>query len=143
MFPLLARFQFSSPKPRFATKPVPKPERITGVEIRIVESDLTDPAAGVDRGSVDVALTRGPFNATGVMVAEIRSDAVGLVVTDTDPLATRDREDRRWVRLLDTSPRFSRRGERPSRASWGRALGDMSAVRSRAGGAPSSPRCDV
>jgi DNA-binding transcriptional LysR family regulator len=83
--------------------------RYPGVEIRIVEGDLTDPTVGVARGLVDVALTRGPCQAPGVATAEIRRDPVGVVVRTTDPLAARDRvhvddlRDRRWFRLPDTA----------------------------------------
>lgn len=83
--------------------------RHPGVEIRIVEGDLTDPAVGVDRGDVDVAITRSPFTASGVVVAEIRRDLIGVIVRDTDPLAARERVrmddlvDRRWFCLPDTS----------------------------------------
>ncbi|HEY0688147.1 MAG TPA: LysR family transcriptional regulator [Kribbella sp.] len=83
--------------------------RYPGVEIRIVEGDLTDPTVGVDRGLVDVALTRGPFSAAGVAVAEIRRDPVGVVLRATDPLASRERvqlddlRDRRWFRVPDTA----------------------------------------
>ncbi|MFE4911082.1 LysR family transcriptional regulator [Streptomyces sp. NPDC056652] len=83
--------------------------RYPGVEIRMVEGDLTDPTVGVDRGLVDVAVTRGPFKATGVAVAEIRRDPVGVVMQATDPLASRERlqldelRDRRWFRVPDTA----------------------------------------
>ncbi|MGM1062194.1 LysR family transcriptional regulator [Saccharothrix sp. Mg75] len=83
--------------------------RHPGVEIRIVEGDLTDPTVGVALGKVDVALTRGPFQAPGVVIAEIRRDPVGVVVRTTDPLASLDRvhvddlRDRRWFRLPDTA----------------------------------------
>jgi hypothetical protein len=64
---------------------------------------------GVDRGRADVALTRGPFTAAGVAVAEIRRDPVGVVMRETDPLAARDRvqlsdlHDRRWFRLPESA----------------------------------------
>ncbi|MFI6290391.1 LysR family transcriptional regulator [Nonomuraea sp. NPDC050790] len=83
--------------------------RYPGVEIRIVEGDLTDPTIGVGRGLVDVAVTRTPFTANGVAVAEIRRDPVGIVMRDTDPLAARERlqlrdvRDRRWFRIPDTA----------------------------------------
>ena len=79
------------------------------VEIRIVEGDLIDPTVGVDRGLVDIALTRGPFQSPGVAVAEIRRDPVGVVMRETDPLASRERlqlddlRDRRWFRIPDTA----------------------------------------
>ncbi|GAA0798704.1 LysR family transcriptional regulator [Spirilliplanes yamanashiensis] len=81
--------------------------RYPGVEIRIVEGDLTNPTVGVDRGHTDVALTRGPFRSPAVAVAELRRDPVGVVLRDDDPLATRDRveldelRDRRWFRVPD------------------------------------------
>lgn len=84
-------------------------ERYPGVEIRIVEGDLTDPTVGVGRGLADVAVTRGPFNAAGIAVAEIRRDAVGVVLRESDPLAGRDRvrlsdlRDRRWFRLAGST----------------------------------------
>lgn len=83
--------------------------RHPGVEIRVVEGDLTDPTAGVGRGLADVALTRGPFRAAGIVVAEIRRDPVGVIVRETDPLAARDRvalgelRDRRWFRLPESA----------------------------------------
>lgn len=83
--------------------------RYPGVEIRIVEGDLTEPTVGVDHGLVDVAVTRGPFSAAGVAVAEIRRDPVGVVMRDTDPLASRERvqmdelRDRRWFRVPNTT----------------------------------------
>ncbi|MEU4788876.1 LysR family transcriptional regulator [Micromonospora tulbaghiae] len=83
--------------------------RYPGVEIRVVEGDLTDPTVGVGRGLVDVALTRGPFTAGTVAVAELRRDPVGVLLRTTDPLASRDRvrldelRDRRWFRVPDTA----------------------------------------
>lgn len=79
------------------------------IEIRVVEGDLTDPVVGVDRGLADVAVTRGPFRAAGIAVAEIRRDPVGVIMRDTDPLASRDRlslsdlRDRRWFRLPESA----------------------------------------
>ncbi|MBU2668081.1 LysR family transcriptional regulator [Actinoplanes bogorensis] len=84
-------------------------QRHPGVEIRIVEGDLTDPSAGVDRGLADVAITRGPFRAAGIVVAEIRRDPVGVLMRESDPLASRDRvrlsdlRERRWFRLPETA----------------------------------------
>ncbi|MFE9635753.1 LysR family transcriptional regulator [Streptomyces sp. NPDC006463] len=72
------------------------------VEVRIRESDLTDPTCGLSAGLVDVALTRGPFDGTGLTVHELRADPVGALLRTDDPLAGRDTlklsdlADRRW-----------------------------------------------
>ncbi|MEU6678727.1 LysR substrate-binding domain-containing protein [Streptomyces sp. NPDC046925] len=72
------------------------------VEIRVRETDLTDPTCGLHAGLVDVALTRGPFDETGLTVRELRTDPVGALLRTDDPLARRDTlkladlADRRW-----------------------------------------------
>jgi DNA-binding transcriptional LysR family regulator len=79
--------------------------RHPGVEVRIRETDLTDPTCGLRAGLVDVALTRGPFDETGLTVCELRADPVGAVLRADDPLARRDRlkladlADRRWFQF--------------------------------------------
>lgn len=82
-----------------------------GVEVRIREADLTDPTCGLRAGLVDVALTRAPFDATGLTVHELRADPVGAVLRADDPLAQRDAlkladlADRRWFQFpADTDP---------------------------------------
>jgi DNA-binding transcriptional LysR family regulator len=80
-------------------------QRHPGVRVRIRETDLSDPTAGLRAGLVDVALTRTPFDRTGVSVRVLRSDPVGVVLRADDPLACRDTlhlrdlDDRRWFRL--------------------------------------------
>ncbi|MFD5316663.1 LysR family transcriptional regulator [Streptomyces sp. NPDC127098] len=75
------------------------------VEIRVRETDLTDPTCGLSAGLVDVALTRGPFDETGLTVRELRADPVGALLRADDPLAGRDSltladlADRRWFRF--------------------------------------------
>ncbi|MCX4681064.1 LysR substrate-binding domain-containing protein [Streptomyces sp. NBC_01433] len=72
------------------------------VEVRIRETDLTDPTCGLHAGLVDIALTRGPFDETGLTVHELRADPVGALLRADDPLARRDQlkladlADRRW-----------------------------------------------
>jgi len=79
--------------------------RHPGLEVRIRETDLTDPTCGVRAGLVDVALTRGPFDEAGLTVRQLRADSVGAVLRVDDPLAHRDRlkladlADRRWFRF--------------------------------------------
>jgi DNA-binding transcriptional LysR family regulator len=81
--------------------------RHPGVEVRIREADLTDPTCGLCAGLVDIALTRGPFDETGLTVRELRADPVGAVLRADDPLARRDRldladlADRRWFQFPD------------------------------------------
>src|SRR5690349_6177196 len=78
-----------------------------GVEVRIRDTDLTDPTCGLRAGLVDVALTRGPFDDAGLTVHRLREDPVGAVLRADDPLARRDHlrladlADRRWFRFPD------------------------------------------
>jgi DNA-binding transcriptional LysR family regulator len=79
--------------------------RHPGVEVRVRDTDLTDPTCGLRAGLVDVALTRGPFDQTGLTVHDLRADPVGAVLRADDPLASRDRltladlADRRWFQF--------------------------------------------
>jgi DNA-binding transcriptional LysR family regulator len=81
--------------------------RHPGVEVRVRDTDLTDPTCGLRAGLVDVALTRGPFDETGLTVHELRADPVGAVLRADDPLARRDHLEladlagRRWFRFPD------------------------------------------
>jgi DNA-binding transcriptional LysR family regulator len=80
-------------------------QRHPEVHVRIREADLTDPTTGLRAGLVDVALTRAPFDATGISTHVLRSDPVGVVLRTDDPLARRDTlhlrdlADRRWFQL--------------------------------------------
>jgi DNA-binding transcriptional LysR family regulator len=80
-------------------------DRHPGVRVGIREADLTDPTTGLRAGLVDVALTRAPFDDTGIAVRVLRSDPVGVVLRSDDPFATRDGvhsdelADRPWFRL--------------------------------------------
>ncbi|MGW2865484.1 LysR family transcriptional regulator [Streptomyces sp. NPDC001205] len=83
------------------------------VEVRVRETDLTDPTCGLHAGLVDVALTRAPFDETGLRVHEVRADPVGALLRADDPLAGRaqlklaDLTDRRWFRFPEgTDPRW-------------------------------------
>ncbi|WP_222853824.1 LysR family transcriptional regulator [Fodinicola acaciae] len=77
------------------------------VSVSVHESDLSDPTAGLRAGLVDIAMTRTPFDQTGIGTYVLRSVPVGVVVRDDDPLAGRatvteaDLAGRRWVRLPD------------------------------------------
>ncbi|MFI1658306.1 LysR family transcriptional regulator [Streptomyces sp. NPDC020472] len=76
-----------------------------GIDIRIRDTDLTDPTCGLRAGLVDVALTRAPFDETGLRVRALRTDPVGVVLRADDPLARRDGlrlaelGDRRWFQF--------------------------------------------
>ena len=75
------------------------------VAVTVHESDLGDPTAGLRAGAVDVALTRTPFDVTGLTTVVLREDPVGVVLHADDPLAARasvsvaELQDRTWVRL--------------------------------------------
>ncbi|MFJ7213311.1 LysR family transcriptional regulator [Amycolatopsis sp. NPDC098790] len=80
-------------------------ERHPHVDVRVHETGLGDPTAGLRTGLVDVALTRTPFDTTGIGTHVLRSVPVGVVVRDDDPLAAHPAvpagglAGRRWVRL--------------------------------------------
>ncbi len=75
------------------------------VEVTVRETDLTDPTCGLHAGLVDVALTRGPFDPTGLTTRALRADPVGALLRADDPLAGRasltpaELAGRRWFRF--------------------------------------------
>ena len=77
------------------------------MRIEVREADFADPSAGLRAGRADVALTRAPFDTSGLLTRELRADPVGVVLRTDDPLASRevlvlaDLDDRRWFRLPD------------------------------------------
>ncbi|NBH05049.1 LysR substrate-binding domain-containing protein [Amycolatopsis sp. SID8362] len=84
------------------------------VEVRVHETDLADPTAGLRTGLVDVALTRTPFEGKGISVHVLRPVRTGVVLRDDDPLSgwpsvsTSDLAGRRWIRLPDgTDPTWA------------------------------------
>ncbi|MDX3380558.1 LysR substrate-binding domain-containing protein [Streptomyces niveiscabiei] len=88
-------------------------ERYPHVEVRVRETDLADPTCGLHAGGVDVALTRGPFDETGLVVGELGTDPVGVLLRADDPLAGRESltpgelAGRRWFRFPQgTDPRW-------------------------------------
>jgi DNA-binding transcriptional LysR family regulator len=60
------------------------------VSVGIREADFTDPTTGLRSGLVDVALTRSPFDETGISLRPLRSDPIGVVLRADDPLAGRE-----------------------------------------------------
>ncbi|TGB16103.1 LysR substrate-binding domain-containing protein [Streptomyces sp. MZ04] len=79
--------------------------RHPGIDIRVRDTDLTDPTCGLRAGLVDVALTRAPFDETALTVRTLRTDPVGVVLRADDPLAHHarlrpaDLSDRRWFQF--------------------------------------------
>ncbi|MFJ6695298.1 LysR family transcriptional regulator [Streptomyces sp. NPDC091272] len=80
-------------------------QRHPNVSVRVHEADLGDPSAGLRAGLVDVALTRLPFEDSGLRSQVLHTEPVGLVVREDDPLVGQapvrlaDLPGRRWVRL--------------------------------------------
>jgi DNA-binding transcriptional LysR family regulator len=89
-------------------------QRHPGVDVLIREADFTDPTAGLRAGLADVALTRAPFDGTGISTRVLRCDPVGVVLRTDDPLARRatlrlsDLDDRPWCQLPDGTDRLWR-----------------------------------
>ncbi|MEU9336538.1 LysR substrate-binding domain-containing protein [Streptomyces sp. NPDC048290] len=81
--------------------------RHPGANVRVLEADFTDPTTGLRAGLVDVAVTRAPFDDTGISTRVIRSEPVGVVLRTDDPLAERpllhlaDLDDRTWFQFPD------------------------------------------
>ena len=79
--------------------------RHPAVQVSFREADFTDPTAGLRAGLADVALTRAPFDDTGISTHVLRTDPIGVVLRADDPLADRgslrlrDLADRRWFQL--------------------------------------------
>jgi DNA-binding transcriptional LysR family regulator len=78
-------------------KPSSAPSCCTGlrqgnpeVVVHVRQADLTDPTAGLRAGLADVALTRTPFDRTGIRTRTLRSDVMGVVLRADDPLASSD-----------------------------------------------------
>jgi DNA-binding transcriptional LysR family regulator len=80
-------------------------ERHPGLQVRIREADLNDPTTGLRAGLVDVALTRIPFDDTGIFTHVLRTDPMGVVLRVDDPLAGRESlhsdelADRQWFQM--------------------------------------------
>ena len=100
-------------------------------EIRIRETDLTDPTCGLRANQVDVALTRGPFDETGLRTRVLRRDPVGAVLRADDPLARRDHlttadlDERVWFQFPDGTDEIWRNywnGGKPRRGPTVRAV---------------------
>ncbi|MFD7160469.1 LysR family transcriptional regulator [Kribbella sp. NPDC059898] len=74
-------------------------------DVVLHEFDLGDPTAGLRTGACDVALTRMPFDTSGLRTQLLARQPVGLVMRDDDPLAdaTSVRVDeltaRNWIQL--------------------------------------------
>jgi DNA-binding transcriptional LysR family regulator len=84
-------------------------ERHPEVAVHVREADFTDPTTGLRAGLVDVALTRAPFDETGISSHELRADPVGVVLRADDPLAGHhtlrlgDLADRPWFQLPESA----------------------------------------
>ena len=84
-------------------------------EVRLREVDIGDPTAGLRSGRVDVALTRLPFDTTGLAVRLLETEPLVAAVPADDPLAQRpsvqvgDLLGRPWMRLPEEADAAWRR----------------------------------
>ncbi|MFJ1709285.1 LysR family transcriptional regulator [Kitasatospora sp. NPDC088346] len=92
-------------------------------EVRMRESGIDDPTAGLRSGLVDLALTRLPFDTAGLGVRELAAEPLVAVLPVDDPLARRaattvdELRERPWIRLPEESDPAWRRywsGGRPA-----------------------------
>jgi DNA-binding transcriptional LysR family regulator len=73
--------------------------------VRLRETGINDPTAGLRAGRVDVVLTRLPFDTEGLTVRKLASEPVVAAMPSHDPLAQQesvavaDLADRPWMRL--------------------------------------------
>lgn len=80
-------------------------QRNPGVRVHVRQADFTDPTTGLRAGLADVALTRTPFDRTGISTRMLRSDPIGVVLRADDPLASRstlslqELDGRQWFQL--------------------------------------------
>ncbi|WP_371494050.1 LysR substrate-binding domain-containing protein [Kitasatospora sp. NBC_00374] len=78
-------------------------------EVRMRESGIDDPTAGLRSGLVDLALTRLPFDTEGISVRQLAVEPLVAVVAADDPTARRatatvdDLRGRSWIRLPEES----------------------------------------
>ncbi|MEU9128886.1 LysR substrate-binding domain-containing protein [Kitasatospora sp. NPDC048540] len=91
-------------------------------EVRLSESGIDDPTAGLRSGRVDLALTRLPFDTTGLTIRQLAEEPLVAALAADDPLATRstvtvgDLHGRSWIRLPEEA-------DRAWRAYWSAGAG--------------------
>ncbi len=71
-------------------------QRQPGVAVNVRGFDLCDPSAGLRQGLVDVAITRAPFDETGLTTRVLGAEPVSVILVQDDPLAGEE-----FVRLGD------------------------------------------
>jgi DNA-binding transcriptional LysR family regulator len=65
-------------------------ERHPDVELKVSNTGLNQPAAGLREGAVDVAFVRPPFSADGLSMVTVLTEERYAVLPDTHPLASRE-----------------------------------------------------
>ncbi|MFF7635629.1 LysR substrate-binding domain-containing protein [Kitasatospora sp. NPDC008050] len=113
--------------------------------VRLRETGISDPTAGLRAGTVDVALTRLPFDTAGLAVRVLANEPVVAVVPAGDHLARRESvavaelADRPWMRLpQDADPAWRRYWL--GQAGRGAAASSSSSA-APATGSPQAPDC--
>ncbi|MCX5384819.1 LysR family transcriptional regulator [Streptomyces sp. NBC_00083] len=73
------------------------------LRVRLHEAPLTDPSGGLRGRRVDLALTRLPFDTSGLTVCQLGTESLVVALPADDPLAARPRLH---IRELTGRPRF-------------------------------------
>jgi DNA-binding transcriptional LysR family regulator len=107
-------------------------ERHPGVELKVSNTGLNRPAAGLKEGTVDVAFVRPPFLDDGISMVTVLTEERLAVVSKSHPLASRDHvrpEDlinEPWIWVENSDPK--------ARAFW--SLADFRGEKPLRGGTP-------
>ena len=107
-------------------------ERHPGVELKVSNTGLSQPSAGLKEGTVEVAFVRPPFTDDGISMVTVLTEERLAVLSKNHPLASRDHVrpedlvDEPWIWVEGADPK--------ARAFW--SLADFRGEKPLCGGTP-------
>jgi len=107
-------------------------ERHPGVELKVSNTGLSQPSAGLKEGTVEVAFVRPPFTDDGISMVTVLTEERLAVLSKNHPLASRDHVrpedlvDEPWIWVEGADPK--------ARAFW--SLADFRGEKPLRGGTP-------